>query len=59
MRRYPTADACPDAGKHTPHPRSYLGHHDWMAKKSKTHRQQQCPTCGYWAIWVPKRKTTP
>jgi hypothetical protein len=45
---------CLDADKHTPHPISYLGHHAWMDKMQKTHKQLKCKTCGRWAIWVKK-----
>jgi len=50
---YPSADQCPDVASHTPHPKDYLGHQAWAEKKLKTHRQEQCATCGYWAVWIP------
>ncbi len=53
---YPSADQCPDVARHTAHPKGYLAHADWAEKMGKTHEQTQCPTCGYWAIWVPREK---
>ncbi len=40
--------------EHTPHPQGYLQHAAWADEMLKTHRQQRCPICGLWAIWVPK-----
>lgn len=37
----------------------YLNWHDWAKKKSKTHTQHRCPTCGFWVIWKPKKRSTP
>jgi hypothetical protein len=44
---------CPDL--HTLHAEG------WLPKDfnpttglSKTHRQERCPTCGYWSLWTPK-----
>lgn len=54
--RYRSADDCPDAASHTPHPIDYGAHADWAERKLKTHTQHRCPTCGFWAIWKPKRK---
>jgi hypothetical protein len=48
-------DACPDAATlHTDEPRGYIEWHEWAEKMSETHRQKKCPTCGLYAIWVPK-----
>lgn len=53
--RYPKASDCPRAAeKHTPRPESYLAWFDWAQQKARTHRQRKCPTCGFWAVWVPK-----
>jgi rRNA maturation protein Nop10 len=49
--RYTVSDQC----KHTPHPDGYLQHAAWAEEKLKTHRQERCPVCGLWAIWVPKK----
>jgi hypothetical protein len=38
--------------RHTLHPKNYLGLIAWADEMNKTHDQTQCPTCGYWAIWV-------
>jgi DNA-directed RNA polymerase subunit RPC12/RpoP len=54
--KYPKASACPDAAKHTSSPDGYLAYHAWAEKKMKTHRQERCPTCGFWSIWKPKVK---
>ena len=53
---YKRAEDCPKADKHTPCPGGYLNWHAWAEKKAKTHDQLQCPTCGFWAIWKPKKK---
>jgi hypothetical protein len=42
--------------KHTPRPTGYLPFVEFARVKSKTHRQERCPVCGLWAIWVPKKK---
>jgi hypothetical protein len=43
---------CP--ANHTPRPEGFLAWHHWAEEKAKTHKQVKCPTCGLWAIWVPK-----
>lgn len=54
---YRRAEDCPDAEKrHTPCPRDYLAWHEWAEKKAKTHVQERCPVCGFYAIWKPKPK---
>ncbi len=50
-----TQDTCPDRHLHTPAPRGYLEWHDWAHRMSRKHKVGRCPTCGLWAIWVPKR----
>ncbi len=50
------AKDCPDRAKHTKCPEGYLQWHAWAAKKMKTHTQVRCPSCGLFAIWVPKKK---
>jgi len=27
---------------------------EWAERMTKTHRQERCPDCGLWEIWVPK-----
>jgi hypothetical protein len=56
---YLSADLCPDVKKHTLHPKNYLGHAAWADEMLKTHDQTQCPTCGFWAIWVRKGPPAP
>lgn len=51
-----TREECPDLEKHTVCPVGYLHWHEWAEKKARTHNQSQCPTCGYWAIWKPKKR---
>lgn len=47
-----SADLCPDAAKrHTKAPTGYIAWHEWAEKKSKTHKQERCPTCGFFSIW--------
>ena len=44
---------CPDH-RRDDEPKGYLAWHEWAEQMSKTHRQERCPECGYWHIWVPK-----
>lgn len=39
---------------HTPCPETYHAGYEWAEQAMKTHRQVRCPTCGLWAIWLPK-----
>lgn len=57
--RYTSADDCPDRDKHTPQPYGYVERSTWAEKKLRTHTQQRCSTCGFYAIWKrrPVRKT--
>jgi hypothetical protein len=52
--KYSEPELCPDWDKHTAAPRSYLEWHEWAEDMAKTHKQERCPTCGYWAMWTPK-----
>lgn len=36
-------------------PEGYVEWHAWAERKSRTHRQVQCPECGYF-VWVKKSK---
>jgi hypothetical protein len=38
--------------EHTACPDGYLNWDAWAREMAKTHRQQRCPRCGLWAIWV-------
>lgn len=48
--------ACDNAKRHTKCPEGYVQWHLWAEKKSKTHRTEQCPGCGLYTIWVPKKR---
>ncbi len=52
--RFRTAEDCPDIEQHTACPTGYLQWHDWAEKMSRTHRSTRCPTCGFYAVWLPK-----
>lgn len=39
---------------HTPAPSGYLQWHAWAAEMSKTHRQQRCPGCRLYKVWIPR-----
>lgn len=38
-------------------PSGYIQWQDWAMRKAKTHKQQRCPDCGLWTIYVPKGLT--
>lgn len=44
----------PNCAAHTPCPTGYVAWHEWAAMMAETHRQARCPTCGLYAVWVPK-----
>lgn len=45
------------ACKPTPdEPSNYVDRGVWMEAKLKTHEQKQCHTCGFWHIWVLKKR---
>lgn len=52
--KYKRFEDCPDAAKlHSDPPR------DMNANGySPTHRQERCPTCGFWSVWTKRPKTT-
>lgn len=33
----------------------YIRWHAWAEEMSKTHKQTQCPNCGFWYCWVLKQ----
>ena len=45
---------CKNEEMHTLHPVGYLQHYAWAAEMAKAFRQERCPGCGQWAIWVTK-----
>ena len=51
-----TKETCPDRIRHTVCPEGYIQWHPWAEQKSRTHRTVKCPTCGLYAIWVPKKR---
>ncbi len=51
------SEMCAEASKHDDQRTlGILNWRDWVKKKSKTHAQHRCPTCGFWVMW--KRKPT-
>ena len=53
--KHPRCEDCPDAAKsHTGAPEGYIMWHEWAEKMEKTHKQERCPTCGFWQVWVPR-----
>ena len=51
-----TAEGCPNAvdPNHRTGPTGYIVRANWAENMLKTHRQEQCPVCGLWVVWVPK-----
>jgi len=47
---------CPNIKNHTKSPEGYNQWQAWAEKKSKTHDQLQCPDCGYYVIWIKRKK---
>ena len=52
--KFKSADLCPDKANHADQPADYGAASEWAEKMAKTHKQERCPTCGYWALWEPK-----
>ena len=48
-------ESCPNAANHAESPGGYVQWHEWAAAMKKTHDQSQCPGCGLWLIWTPKK----
>lgn len=44
-------DECSNRASHTPRPDGYHEFLEWCREMSKTHTQEQCPSCGYYVIW--------
>lgn len=51
-RRRESEEPC--SGNHTACPSGYVDWQCWAEWKARTHRQEQCPVCQLWAIWIPK-----
>lgn len=50
------AERCPNVKNHVKRePGGYVNWHSWAEDKLKTHDQLQCPECGLWVIWKPKK----
>jgi hypothetical protein len=45
---------CPNTECTVSEPSDYIHWHEWARKKSKTHKQTKCPTCGLYTVWIPK-----
>jgi hypothetical protein len=44
---------CPNREQHTDGRPSYPEWFDWADRMDSTHRQERCPGCGLYVIWVP------
>ena len=44
----------PGCEPHTPTPRDYIAHSEWVDIMAETHIQRQCKGCGGWLVWEPK-----
>ncbi len=54
---YPLVDhpaTTEDCEPHTPSPKGYLAHAEWMEEMSRTHTQRRCKGCRRFLIWEPK-----
>lgn len=54
LKFHDPGDQCRHAGRnHTPTPRGYVEwHEDADRRLAEGQRQEQCPTCGLWAVWM-------
>lgn len=51
-----SSDDCPDAKTNHDHlGNNYLASSESMEQMHATHRQKQCPKCGFFAVWVPRK----
>lgn len=57
LLKYASAEECPRIELHTSCPSGYVQWHEWAERMEKTHKQKRCPSCGFWAIWVPRGDT--
>lgn len=53
MKTYDSYKDCPDIANHTKCPEGYIEWHEWADEMQENHRSIRCPTCGYYAIWIP------
>ena len=53
----PPVDVEPSAKEcvHTPMPEGYIEWYEWARRASKTHAPINCPCCGLFKIWKPKK----
>lgn len=54
----PTHVPCQNEAAHTPAPERYFAWHEWAEEMSKAHRQERCPGCDLFKIWIPTGDTT-
>jgi len=54
-------EKCPHFWAHTPKPpiSDERALDAWMDEMLKTHRQRECPGCGLFAIWTPRKPDEP
>ncbi len=45
----------PDCEPHTPSPRGYLAHSEWMEDMARTHKVRRCQGCMRFLIWEPRK----
>ena len=47
------AETCQDHHTHDQEmPAGYIARQNWFKRMAKTHKQEQCPVCGLWLVWV-------
>ena len=51
----PDDSDCPNNAAHEPWPKGFLSAMAYADEMLETHDQSQCPDCGKWAIWTPKK----
>lgn len=48
----PDDSDCPDNDRHTPHPKDYLGFHDWADDmRAQGKKPYRCRKCRLWKVW--------
>ena len=48
--------ACPNERNHSYGPVGYLAWHEWAEQVGPLCDVSECPGCGLWLIWTPKRE---